>query len=83
MEGDIPLPHLIRKYSEDLEWVQAPEELSYISSLEITALCVCPAHDRLTTLLFLNKYFEIKDISSKNEFLLRVSTHTSTFVSSS
>lgn len=72
MEGDSPLPHLVRKYSENLEWAQAPEEPSYIRIWNPQLSVGCLAHCRHTTLLFLNEYFEIKDICSKNEFLLRV-----------
>lgn len=72
MEGDIPLPHLVRKYSENLEWAQAPEEPSYIRIWNPQLSVGCLAHCRHTTLLFLNEYFEIKDICSKNKFLLRV-----------
>lgn len=66
IEGDTPLPRLIRKYSETSECVQAPKELSYVGSLVITDTVWLVHYRRLV--LFLNEYFEIKDICSKMSF---------------
>lgn len=71
MVEDTPPPYRMRNDSENSEWVQASRELSYVSSVEITAV-VCLAHYRHTKLFFLNKDFEIKGIDSKSEEFFEV-----------